>query len=197
MSQRRITDDLDALLGVLPPSITQSVAEENDSDNLLEVILDLGRVPTARFVDREVVLTPTEVTHLDIDYVVERIGDFDADTRAGLERTLHRISAIRNRRGNIVGLTCRVGRAVYGTTDIVKDLIESGKSLLLLGRPGVGKTSLMLTMALRAAENHKVTAFFNLEMSAEQLVQRLVAQVSGIDAQRLRLGRMYSLRPGT
>lgn len=156
MSQRHITDDLDALLGVLPPAITQSVAEENDSDNLLEVILDLGRVPTARFVDREIVLTPTEVTHIDIDYVVERIGDFDADNRAGLERTLHRISAIRNRRGNIVGLTCRVGRAVYGTTDIVKDLIESGKSLLLLGRPGVGKTTMLREAARILAETKRV-----------------------------------------
>jgi stage III sporulation protein SpoIIIAA len=97
--------------------------------------MDLGRVPTARFIEREVVLSETEVAHLDIQYVVERIGEFDADNRAGLERTLHRISAIRNRGGHIVGLTCRVGRAVYGTTDILKDLIESGKSLLLLGRP--------------------------------------------------------------
>ncbi len=76
-----------------------------------------------------------EASRVDIDFVVERIGDFDADNRAGLERTLHRIAAIRNRRGHIVGLTCRVGRAVYGTTDIIKDLIESDKSLLLLGRP--------------------------------------------------------------
>jgi stage III sporulation protein SpoIIIAA/regulator of extracellular matrix RemA (YlzA/DUF370 family) len=156
MSQKRITDDLHALLGVLPPSITQSVADENDSDNLLEVILDLGRVPTARFVNREVVLCSTEIAHADIDYVVERISDFDADNRAGLERTLHRISAIRNRRGDIVGLTCRVGRAVYGTTDIVKDLIESGKSLLLLGRPGIGKTTMLREAARILAETKRV-----------------------------------------
>ena len=112
MTQRKITDDLQALLDVLPPSISRSVSGANDSDNLLEIILDLGRVPTARYVDREVVLSPVEVVHTDINYVVERIGAFDADNRAGLERTLHRISAIRNRRGYIVGLTCRVGRAV-------------------------------------------------------------------------------------
>ncbi len=156
MTQKRITDDLQALLSVLPPPITRAVSDANDSDNLLEVILDLGRVPTARFVDREVVLSPDEVTHADIDFVVERIGVFDADNRAGLERTLHRISAIRNRRSHIVGLTCRVGRAVYGTTDIVQDLIESGKSLLLLGRPGVGKTTLLREAARLLAEIKRV-----------------------------------------
>jgi len=156
MSQRRITDDLQVLLGVLPPEITKAVVKANDSDNLLEVILDLGRVPTARFVDREVALSSSEVTRADIDYVVERIGEFDADNRAGLERTLHRIAAIRNRRGHIVGLTCRVGRAVYGTTDIIKDLIESGKSLLLLGRPGVGKTTMLREAARLLAETKRV-----------------------------------------
>ncbi len=155
MSQKRITDDLHALLDVLPPAITQAVARENDSDNLLEIILDLGRVPTARFVDREEVLSSSEVTHAEIDYVVERIGEFDADNRAGLERTLHRISAIRNRRAHIVGLTCRVGRAVYGTTDIIKDLIESGKSLVLLGRPGIGKTTMLREAARILAENKR------------------------------------------
>lgn len=156
MAQRRITDDLDALLGVLPPPLVQAVREANDSDNLLEVILDLGRVPTARFVDREVMLSKVEVSHADIDYVVERIGEFDADNRAGLERTLHRISAIRNRRGHIVGLTCRVGRAVYGTTDIIEDLIASGKSLLILGRPGVGKTTQLREAARILAESKRV-----------------------------------------
>ena len=99
MTQRRITDDLHALLGVLPSSIADSVTQVNNSENLLEIILDLGRLPTARFVDREVGLSQVEISHADIDYVVERIGEFDADNRAGLERTLHRISAIRNRRG--------------------------------------------------------------------------------------------------
>jgi stage III sporulation protein SpoIIIAA len=156
MTQRRITDDLHALLSVLPPSVAQAVTEANDSDNLLEVILDLGRVPTARFVDREVVLSKIEVNHGDIDYVVDRIGEFDADNRAGLERTLHRISAIRNRRGHIVGLTCRVGRAVYGTTDIIQDLIESGKSLLILGRPGIGKTTQLREAARILADKKRV-----------------------------------------
>jgi stage III sporulation protein SpoIIIAA len=156
MSQRQITDDLQALLDVLPTPIAQAVTEADDSDNLLEVILDLGRVPTARFVDREVVLSQNEVLHPDIDYVVKRIGEFDADNRAGLERTLHRIAAIRNRRGHIVGLTCRVGRAVYGTTDITEDLIQSGKSLLILGRPGVGKTTMLREAARILAESKRV-----------------------------------------
>ena len=156
MTQLRITDDLHALLSVLPPVIAQAVSDANNSDNLLEMILDLGRVATARFVDREVVLNHNEVSHGEIGYVVERIGDFDADNRAGLARTLHRISAIRNRRGQIVGLTCRVGRAVYGTTDIVKDLIESGKSLLFLGRPGIGKTTILREAARILAETKRV-----------------------------------------
>ena len=156
MTHRRITDDLQALMDVLPEHIHHAVIAEDDSDNLLEVILDLGRVPTARFIDREVVLSQTEITPADIEYVTGRIGEFDSDNRAGLERTLHRISAIRNRRSHIVGLTCRVGRAVYGTTDLIKDLIESGKSLLLLGRPGVGKTTQLREAARILAETKRV-----------------------------------------
>jgi stage III sporulation protein SpoIIIAA len=156
MTQRKITDDLQALLDVLPPEIHHAVERADDSGNLLEIILDLGRVPTARFVDHEVVLSLQEVTHDEITYVVDRIGEFDTDNRAGLERTLHRIAAIRNRRGHFVGLTCRVGRAVYGTTDIIKDLIESGKSLLLLGRPGVGKTTMLREAARLLAESKRV-----------------------------------------
>ncbi len=156
MIQRKITDDLQALLAVLPPGIARAVTAAGESDELLEVIMDLGRLPMARFIDREVVLSQDELSHAQIGYVVERIGDFDTDNRAGLERTLHRISAIRNRRADIVGLTCRVGRAVYGTTDIIKDLIESGKSLLLLGRPGVGKTTILREAARILAESKRV-----------------------------------------
>jgi len=156
MSQHHITDDLDALLDVLPSNIRHAVQKINDSDNLLEMILDLGRVPTARFVDRELVLREAEVGREEIDYVDDRVGSFDADNRAGLERTLHRISAIRNRLGTIVGLTLRVGRAVYGTIDIIEDIIESGKSLLILGRPGVGKTTLLREAARILAESKRV-----------------------------------------
>jgi stage III sporulation protein SpoIIIAA len=156
MTRKRITDNLDVLLKVLPPQIAQRLNIINRSDDLLEVILDLGRVPTARYVDREEVLSEVEVAHTDIDYVVGRISAFDTDNRAGMERTLHRIAAIRNRRGEIVGLTCRVGRAVYGTTDIIQDLIESGKCLLLLGRPGIGKTTMLREAARLLAEKKRV-----------------------------------------
>jgi stage III sporulation protein SpoIIIAA len=154
--QRRITDDLDALLNVLPESIVASVHKANNYDKLLEIILDLGRIPTARFVDQEIALRASEVTAEELAHVVERIGEFDADNRAGIERTLHRISAIRNRRGHIVGLTLRVGRAVYGTIDIIQDMIELGKSLLILGRPGVGKTTLLREAARILAESKRV-----------------------------------------
>lgn len=156
MTQKRITDDLQALLGVLPPFLAEAVTRADNSDNLLEIILDLGRVPVALFVDGEVVLSDKEITHKEIETVVSRIGEFDADNRAGLERTLHRISAIRNRRGHIVGLTCRVGRAVYGTIDIIQDLVESGKSLLLLGKPGIGKTTMLRESARILAEGKRV-----------------------------------------
>jgi stage III sporulation protein SpoIIIAA len=156
MTQLRITDDLDALLGILPGNIVEAVHKANDYDNLLEIILDLGRVPTARYVQGETVLINKEITRAELDHVVERVGEFDADNRAGLERTLHRISCLRNRRGHIVGLTCRVGRAVYGTVDIIQDIVESGKSLLILGRPGVGKTTLLREAARILAESKRV-----------------------------------------
>jgi len=156
MTQKRITDDLNALLEVLPDRVSRAVIAANNSDNLLEIVLDLGRLPVARFVSSEVILSEDEVSRTDIDFVVSKIGEFDADNRAGIERTLHRISAIRNRHDHIVGLTCRVGRAVYGTIDIIQDLIESGKSTLLLGRPGIGKTTLLREAARILAETKRV-----------------------------------------
>jgi stage III sporulation protein SpoIIIAA len=156
MTQRRITDDLNVLLGVLPQQIADAVVEANNSDALLEVVLDLGRRPMARFVSGDIFLSAEEISREEIDFVVARIGEFDADNRAGLERTLHRISAIRNRRGHIVGLTCRVGRAVYGTIDIIQDLVESGRSVLILGKPGIGKTTLLREAARILAEQKRV-----------------------------------------
>ena len=137
-----VTDDLDVLLAVLPERIRLAL-QKRDVANLLEVILDLGRLPEARYPDIAVDLGSELVSAEDIAYVVERIGRFGDDNRAGIERTLHRISAIRNRRGDVIGLTCRVGRAVRGTVAMVRDVIEQGKSILILGRPGVGKTTLL------------------------------------------------------
>jgi stage III sporulation protein SpoIIIAA len=151
--QKVITDDLDALTDVLPPHIRQPLCQQKDISELLEVVLDLGRLPEARFPHREVVLNPDEVNEEDIDYIVARISSFGDDNRAGIERTLHRISAIRNRKGRIIGLTCRVGRAVFGTIKVIEDLIQSSKSVLLLGRPGVGKTTMLREVARVLADN--------------------------------------------
>jgi stage III sporulation protein SpoIIIAA len=153
------TDNLDVLLAVLPPDISEAVGEAGSREgyeDLVEIVMDLGRVPEARFQRGEVPLTAREVRRDDLAYVADRIGAFGGDNRAGIERTLHRISAIRNRSGEIVGLTCRVGRAVYGTIAIMRDLIESGQSVLLLGRPGVGKTTLLReTARVISDELHK------------------------------------------
>ena len=156
MTGKRITDNLDDLLAILPPEITKEIRKINRQDDLLEVILDLGRVPTARFVDGEVTLSNREVGREELDYVVSRVGGFDADNRGGIERTLHRIAAIRNRHDQIVGLTCRVGRAVYGTIDIIQDFILGGKSVLLVGRPAVGKTTMLREAARILAEEKRV-----------------------------------------
>jgi len=143
LPSKEITDDLDLLLRVMPPTIRESLNRQADLKNLIEVVMDLGRQPEGRFPSRAIYLSEPPIAREDLDYVIHRVGAFTQDNRAGIERTLHRISAIRNRREIIVGLTCRVGRAVFGTVDILRDVVESGKSVLLLGRPGVGKTTLL------------------------------------------------------
>jgi stage III sporulation protein SpoIIIAA len=145
--QTQVVDDLDALLQSLPPMVIEPLKQIEDREGLLEIVLDLGRNPTARFPGREVILSTHEVTDEDIDHVVSSIGEFGDDNRAGITRTLHRISAIRNRKGRIIGLTCRIGRAVFGTIGIIRDIVEAGHSILLLGRPGVGKTTMLREVA--------------------------------------------------
>ncbi len=156
MTTETIHEDLRALLTLLPERIRTKIEEIGNQDALLEVIMDLGRVPTARYVEGEIVLHEEEVSQAEIDLVVNSIGEFDDDNRAGIARTLHRISGIHNRREQVVGLTCRVGRAVYGTTDIIADIVEEGQSILLLGRPGVGKTTMLREMARVLAETKRV-----------------------------------------
>ncbi len=150
----RITDDLDRLLESLPPAVRRGLeaCPENLAD-LLEVVTDLGRRPEARFPGRFVILAPEPVTREDLGDITARVGTFGKDNRAGLEATLHRISALRNRAGEVVGLTARVGRAVYGTIDLIRDIVESERSILMLGRPGVGKTTMLREVARVLADD--------------------------------------------
>jgi stage III sporulation protein SpoIIIAA len=155
-SDQQMIDNLEEVLLALPIPIADAVRQELATDRhgpLIEIVMDLGRRPEARFQNSESYLSDRDVTRDDLQHVVDRIGVFGDDNRAGIERTLHRISAIRNRTGAIVGLTCRVGRAVYGTITIVRDLVESGESVLLLGRPGVGKTTLLREVARVLADD--------------------------------------------
>ena len=146
--------DLDALIATLPPEIGERVRALPQIGSLIEVIMDLGRRPEARFGGGgEAILLEREIDETDISYVVDHIGTFGEDNRAGIERTLHRISAIRNRSGKIVGVTCRVGRAVFGTIEILADLVESGKSILIMGRPGIGKTTMLREAARVLADD--------------------------------------------
>jgi stage III sporulation protein SpoIIIAA len=146
-------DDLDALLDALPPEIVAAIHALPDIEGAIEVVMDLGRRPEARFPDSEVTLLDREIGEADLAYVVDHIGSFGDDNRAGIERTLHRISAIRNRNGKIVGLTCRIGRAVYGTIEIIADFVETSKSILIMGRPGIGKTTMLREAARVLADD--------------------------------------------
>jgi stage III sporulation protein SpoIIIAA len=147
--------ELTQLLDIFPLPIRTALVRLPHIEQVIEVVLDLGRPPEARFEEDFVFLSDHAVTHEDIAHVVSRLSPFGADNRAGIEKTLHRISAIRNRTGKIVGLTCRVGRAVYGTIDIILDVIRSGKSICLLGRPGVGKTTMLRECARILSEDRK------------------------------------------
>src|SRR5579864_7734881 len=153
MIEQEQIDDIHLMLDALPPHISTAVQERSAEGGLLDVVMDLGRDPTARLPGREIHLSSVPVSDEDIAYVTGRIGEFGDDNRAGIERTLHRISAIRNLKGKVIGLTCRVGRAVFGTIAIIRDIVESGKSILLLGKPGVGKTTLLREMARVLADD--------------------------------------------
>ena len=145
----RVQDDLTRMLGVLPEDVRGMVRDHPQRKHLLEIVLDLGRAPEARFLGDigSVFLREAPVTEEELVDAAEAVGDFGGDNRAGIEGTLHRISCIRNRRGRIVGMTCRVGRAVTGHIDMIRDVLPSGESVLFLGRPGVGKTTVIREMA--------------------------------------------------
>lgn len=152
-ARREVVDNLAQLLEVLPPHIRAELEAMDRLHELIEIVLDLGRQPEARFADSFVYLSDDYVSREDLDYVTKRVGQFGQDNRAGIERTLHRISAIRNRNGTIIGLTCRIGRAVFGTIDIIRDVVEEGRNILLLGRPGVGKTTMLREVARVLADD--------------------------------------------
>lgn len=142
-----ITDDLQKLLDILPKELQLILEQHPNLDSLIEVVMDLGRRPEARFPLAAEYLSETLVSQAQLNDCIQRVGEFGGDNRAGIAQTLHRISAIRNRTGKIIGLTCRVGRAVYGTIHMIRDLVETGQSILMLGRPGVGKTTALREIA--------------------------------------------------
>jgi stage III sporulation protein SpoIIIAA len=146
-------DDLQKLLAILPEQLRQRIEVHPKKEYLIEVVMDLGRVPEVRFPEGPEALSDQVITLDDLKESITKVGDFGGDNRAGIERTLHRISAIRNRRGEVIGLTCRVGRAVFGTIGMIRDLVESGKSILMLGRPGVGKTTALREIARVLADD--------------------------------------------
>lgn len=148
-----VTDDVYLLTAILPVKL-QSALHGMEIEHLIEIIVDLGRQPEARFADGVVRLSDIPVSHEDIAHILAMVGEFTDDNRAGIEGTLHRISAIRNRKGQIIGMTMRVGRAIHGSMEILHDLVETGKSLLLLGRPGVGKTTKLREMARVLADDY-------------------------------------------
>lgn len=149
----QITDDLNRLLDIVPDEIRQPLEQHPQRNNLIEIVMDLGRQPEARFPSLAEPLSQTPVSKAHLNYCIERVGHFGGDNRAGIEQTLHRISALRNRSGEIIGLTLRVGRAVFGTIGIIRDLVETGQSILMLGRPGVGKTTALREIARVLADD--------------------------------------------
>lgn len=140
-------NELEKLIDNLPLLVQAHLITHERSQELVEVLLDLGCRPEARFINRSEYLSQKLLSWQDIDYVIKRVSKFSNENRAGIDRTLHRISCIRNRQFLINGLTCRVGRAIFGTISIIRDLLESGKSILILGKPGTGKTTIIREIA--------------------------------------------------
>ncbi|XP_039027016.1 protein SEEDLING PLASTID DEVELOPMENT 1-like [Hibiscus syriacus] len=147
--------ELGSLLALLPEEMRRKISEHEELRELIEVVMDIGRKPLARFPSGDFELSDCPITVQDIEHATSQVGDFAIDNRAGISLTLHRISAIRNRKGAIIGLTCRVGRAISGSADLLRDLVQDGASLLLIGPPGVGKTTIIRDIARMLANDYK------------------------------------------
>ncbi|PON45683.1 ATPase, dynein-related, AAA domain containing protein [Parasponia andersonii] len=146
--------ELGRLLALLPEEMRDRLSEHPELHQLIEVVMDLGRKPLARFPSGDFVLSDSPITVEDLEYATSQVGDFAIDNRAGISRTLHRISSIRNRKGAIIGLTCRVGRAISGSANLLRYLVQDGASLLLIGPPGVGKTTIIREIARMLANDY-------------------------------------------
>lgn len=147
--------ELDLFLELVPSRMRDELLSNEEIGELIEIVMDLGRQPLARFPSGDWLIAEEPVTREDLEYAISKVGDFSDDNRSGIDHSLHRISAIRNRKLQIIGLTCRVGRAISGSAEIIRDLVEGGQSILVIGPPGVGKTTLIREIARMLADEHK------------------------------------------
>ncbi|KZV24764.1 hypothetical protein F511_14526 [Dorcoceras hygrometricum] len=150
-----VVSDMDLFLEIVPLRMKQELLRHDEIRQLIEVVMDLGRKPIARFPSGDWIISEQTVKPEDLRHAISKVGDFSDDNRSGIDRSLHRISAIRNRKMEIIGLTCRVGRAISGSAEIIHDLVEDGGSILVIGPPGVGKTTLIREIARMLADDHK------------------------------------------
>ncbi|KAJ4978550.1 hypothetical protein NE237_009330 [Protea cynaroides] len=146
--------ELELFVELVPLRMRKELLRHSEIGDLIEVVMDLGRKPLARFPSGDWVMSEQPVKLEDLRYAVSKVGEFSDDNRSGIDHSLHRISAIRNRKRQIIGLTCRVGRAISGSAEMIRDLIEGGGSILVIGPPGVGKTTLIREIARMLADEH-------------------------------------------